>query len=161
MSDYRSNRLAARVAARNAAHQMVNELRPKLRAALRPFIGRQVIKADGDLMKVVFAAVDPILPERKASEYAWFDKSSYILRWAVQACRTVNGETAYADATVYVGRLDEQTGQTLIEIHEDDGDLRADYTADEVLRLRDDWKKKQAIADNAFSALWPFGDSDS
>jgi hypothetical protein len=155
MSDHQ-DRLNAKVNAVNAAHTAALDLFPKLRAALLPFVGRQVVKADGYLMQKVQKA----LPELPAGNHlhCFASVKSHTLHWHVKAdATTPGGHAFYHEVSLYVGTLD---GGTLKEVWDAPPELRTDYTAQEVQEKRKAYEQAKKAANDAQSALHPFGEYD-
>ena len=150
-----NHKLAARVLAVNNANRYAKEMYPKLVAALRPFVGKQIEKAVGGLMKKVQDALPEFVHTVPMSVYRY--ASNYSLVWVMKACESVppNG-CMYHETSLYVGHL---SNGVLTEFY-DAPVLRTDWTVEEVERLRTDYKAAQALADKAKSALGPFGEYD-
>lgn len=156
-----SSALAAKVAAYNRVGQVANEIAPALFAAIAPFYGQKVLKADGVLTQKVRDALNPFLPTRGAfpSFDVWLSSGrGYSLTVTVKTCETFNGNAFYAEATIYLAKI---TG-TIAE--QWDGapfsPFRTDYNADTVRELRKAYEVARKAANEAESALFPFGEYD-
>lgn len=160
--------LEAKVAAVNLANQVAVELFPKLKAALEPFVGSQVYKADGDLMKKVESAL-PELPRRDlvlngsnaANVHVFRGRSDYSLYWTVKtSCNYPSGNSGaratYHEVSVYVGNVRGQILESLYESFTPE----PKYTVEGVQAARVAYAEAKKKADAAKSALGPFGEYD-
>ncbi len=155
--------LKARIIARNRANEVANEVYRELVEIFRPLVGEKVLKADGQFL----AKIAKLLPDWNARYDTASDKSTvqvyryssdYSVVFVVKTCQS-NGEggCAYEECSVYVADLN---GTSVGEKISDPPNARTDFTVDEVLRLRANYAVKKVAADNALSALFPFGEND-
>lgn len=150
-----SSMLKSRVRAVNTANKAANDLFPLLADAFRPFIGQKIEKTDGGLLAKVEKSI-PGLPYNSALQ-VFRNASRYSLNYTVKVCVPVPPNTCvYHDVTLYVA---EMNGATLGAI-KDPPEFRTDYTESEVLSLREEYKAAKRRADDALSALYPFGEYD-
>lgn len=147
--------LLARVRARNAVNRVANELQKEAIAAFTPLVGQKILKQDGELMKK-YADLAPNVSVGTpgTSVQVWRPHSDYSLCWVARVCETVDGRSYYGEAYFYVGRLDKGV---LIELHKAD-ERRTDYSADEVVRLREECREAKEVAREAEGKLHPFGE---
>jgi hypothetical protein len=152
----RKARLAAKVKAQNRANQFANELYPKLVKVFEPFIGQKVLKADG----TVLAKIQSQFPELPSTPglHVYPGHSNYSLRWIVRTSEQESDYTClYAESTLYVGDMKNAILASLYPpVH-----YRTDYTVEEIESLREAYVLAKRAADNAFSALHPFGENDN
>lgn len=159
MSD-RLNRLRARVEARNLAAAEANRIRPLLREFFASYVGKKVLKADGSLLKSIDDALNAagIFPVYSNRLHVYRSTSShYSLTWVAKSCVVIEGAVAYEEAAVYIATL---SGADLSHMNADHGDEKCNYTVEEIQALRKDYEVKKRIADDAKSALYPFGEFD-
>lgn len=156
MSDIRESRLAAKVKAVNAANAYAVTLYDALTDIFRPLVGQVILKNGGDLL----AKVAKLLPEFPHGNSLMVYKlsSAYSLAWVVKTSENVDGDCTclYHETTVYVGNV---SGHTLTELCKPLS-LRSDYTVDEIRAARQRHNEAKRIADEARSALYPFGETD-
>lgn len=152
-------RLEARVRAANRAHEWCNKLHPLFLAALRPFVGKKVVKADGYLTEAVKKAL-PETPNTVATS-VMFDRAGGTLRWEVKTMENIADEAGclYFTASFSCGQL-ALRGDTLEEVFVGECGYRTDHTAAEVKAQREEVKRLQKLADEAKSKLHPFGMQD-
>ncbi|MAG28105.1 hypothetical protein CMI47_21475 [Candidatus Pacearchaeota archaeon] len=155
--------LAARIVARNRANEVANQLYAEIIGIFRPLVGQKIVKVDGSLLGKIKDQLpkwdfpDDKFPKPTVMVYK--GSSTYTLSFTVKTCAQVIGEgcCTYEECTVYVCDLD---GQNVGERIYDPPNARTDFTADEVNRLREEYKTKKKAADEAHSALHPFGEID-
>ncbi|MGH7175043.1 MAG: hypothetical protein ACREGR_01640 [Minisyncoccia bacterium] len=154
--------LAAKVRAVNAVNKHAVQLQKVLNEVFRPLVGQPILKATGDLL----VKVEKLLPANlnPAGLFGldvYRHRSNYSLAWTVRQCEQIKGggSCLYHELTVYVGWLE---GNTLKELTTNSTDgLRSDYTVEEVLGKREAYALAKKAADDAHSALHPFGERDS
>lgn len=151
-------RLEARVRATNKAHEIANQLRRQFVEALRPWVGKQVMKQTGLLAKV-----EKILPETPNTHIVRVYRhslSSYSLAWTVHVWEGYAGGDGgvYYEVTFYVGTL---AGLDLKEIDEREPNYRTNFTADEIERKRADLTAAKNKVSEAQGALHPFPEHDN
>jgi len=158
--DIRQLRLEAKVKAVNNCHTYAMELYDKLVPVFTPLVGQKILKADGSLL----AKVEKLLPQLESHPvvHIWRNPSNYTLNWTVKTCELFGhkdiASCTYYETSVYVGGL--VHGDTLKDITAKQ-DLRNDYVAEVIQWHREVFKEAQKKADEAKSALWPFGESDN
>lgn len=152
------NVLEVRVIGVNRANAYANELAPRLSEVFVEFVGQQIEKATGGLLKKVQDKVNALnLPNTvKLSVYRY--ASSYSLTYTVKTSETKmpEGHAYYHETSIYVGSL--QNG-VLTEVKEYTP-AKTDYTAAEVERLRKRHQRLREMADKARSAISEFGEWD-
>ncbi len=152
----RREKLTARVAAVNKANAYANELYVKLADYFRPLVGQKILKADGSLL----AKIEKDLPEMASGNelHVYRHRSEYSLAWTVKTCEFMPPHGCmYHETTVYVADL---KGQTLGELSRP-FEARSDYTVEGIEKLREAYETAKKAADNARSALFPFGEYDN
>jgi hypothetical protein len=133
----------------------------KLREFFAPYVGCKIIKADGTLLK----AIKDQMPEMPSTPrlHVYRNSSDYTLGWTVKTCVSDDrGHAQYYDITVYVGDMGnnfEGKGHLLAKLSSP-FEARTDFTVEEVEGKRQRYKEVKKIADDAFSALHPFGEND-
>ena len=155
----RAQRLAAKVKAVNAAHAVANQVCPKLREFFRQYVGKQVLKAEGGLLKKIQEAM-PELPASGPWLHIYRNPSTYSLAWSVKTCEMIveGGGCLYYEVTIYVANVD---GNTIKDIYDNECDFRTDFTTAEVNEKRDAYEAAKKAADTARSNLHPFGEYDN
>lgn len=149
-------KLEAQVKAVNMANAWANEIQPKLIEFFRPLIGQKIIKGDGDLLRKLQNPVDEITAGTDPNGYSRAYKigSSYSLAFVCKTCVGYGDcYCVYHEAHVYVGSIQ---GDTLVSFFNDHGPLKADWTAEEVEKLRAEHDKAKEAERAAASALGPF-----
>ncbi len=145
--------LEAKVEAVNQVNAEINRVAPLFRAAVKPFIGKKVLKVGGftEQLKKVF-------PEIKA--WQWYrNGSDYSLSITIRACIGYGEHFAcYHDNSFYFGDVDKQT---LTKVDENFTPLKCDYTAEEVREKRKAVEIAQDALRAAENALYPFPRYDS
>jgi len=150
-----SSMLEARVVAQNRANAVAAAAYSKLAVALRPFIGKPVIKRDGSLRHCVSKALPelPNTPElRVVFRHSWTK-----LTWKVISSQPAGDVWVYMHAYVVVAELDEE-GK--LERIVPPPKYRTDYKVEEVQKLREQCKKVRAQLEELRDALEPFGEYD-
>jgi hypothetical protein len=157
MANWR-NRLEAKVKARNTAVEYGISLYKQLVEVFEPLVGQKILKVDNDLLAKVKANVPKFddLPEG-ISIFRRFAAVNAIA-WTVKVRVPVEDDEiwVYQEVTVYVADME---GQTLTKIN-NPFEGRTDWTADEVEEKRRAYKEAKKKADEAHSALYPFGEHD-
>jgi hypothetical protein len=131
------------------------ELRPKLAAALRPFVGCKVFKVDGSLTK----AVEGALPKLPNEPRLHVRRSSGSMYWAVNVSVYVSAFQGCMshEAGVHVGSVRDGI---LLDVTDEPLKLRTDHNAAEIRAKRAEYERLKKLADDALSALSPFGEYD-
>lgn len=161
MQATRESRLAAKVRAVNRAHEYANKLYPWLVEKFAPLVGQKILKQDGSLL-AKYADLVPELPSTH-NLHVYRHHSDYSLAWTVKTSEPESGDGSgphtvlYYEVTFYVGDL---RGQTLEKLTVHQFTARTDYTAAEVAGKREAYEKAKQAADDARSALYPFGEYD-
>jgi hypothetical protein len=148
--------LEARVRGVNAANQYANDLHSRLVAVFRPFVGQKILTAPGDLLARIKRLVDALDLPSTPRLHVYRDRSDYCLRYVVKSCESDGKCGHYYEASVSVGELDHGRLTSLIDAPQ----YRTDYVAAEVVAARETYKEAKRVADEARSALYPFGESD-
>lgn len=146
--------LQAKIEARNIVNAEHNRLLPLLRAAFAPLVGKKVLKADGTLLGALKGIVPPCSP---AILNSYKLNSNYSLAFVVRACvHDVGNVCAYEEATIYVGNLNGNILESLI----DPQYLPYDYSEAQVLAVRERVRQAREALSKAESALSGFGEYD-
>ena len=150
--------LQAKVEAVNQVNAEINRIAPLFREAVKPFIGKKVLKVGGftEQLKKVF-------PEIKA--WQWYRHcSDYSLSITIRACtsydstRETNCFACYHENTFYFGDVE---NQVLTKVDENFTPLKCDYTVEEIQEKRKNLEIAQDALRKAESALYPFPRYDS
>lgn len=164
------NTLSAKVAAINRANAEVKRLFPILNAAFAPFIGQKVVSKSGDVLKTVSKAM-PALPNMPGLQ-VWLKTGNTgvyvnVKTWESSPCVSVMGNpmagevASYHETGFYLCGIDVQDWQTARAISQDwVKELRTDWSAEEVTKLRSDYERAERAASEAKSALHHFGTHD-
>jgi hypothetical protein len=159
--------LSARVAAQNRANWLAVRFHADLIERYRPFLGQKIIKNGNgwpQLTKKVAAAIGEIADEPGA--HVSLVSVQYSLRYEIRVNRDYDAgprlpgqgsRTTSASAGVYVGQLEGDILNALTEPSQ----LRDNYSADEIRRLRAEYIELCDKASAAKSALEPFGEYDN
>ena len=161
------DRLSTKVSAQNLAGKLANEMHPKLQAIFKPLAGRKVCKVDGPLVKRVAEQLPPYNLDklRRCQFFQNLHHSTYAgttrpLSFTVKACVSDGGMgCSYAEVSVYVCDI---LDGVVCESGTWYGppNCRTDYTPEAVTEARKVYEQKQREAQDARSALEPFGTSD-
>ena len=145
-------KLEAHVKAVNRVHKYTKELFATLRPIFEQLVGQKITKADGSLL----AKVEKLLPKLGTDDVmVWRSTSSnYSLVYYAKTCVSCDGHGIYYEDSVYIG---EMSDGVLIKLY-DNYDVRDDFTADEIEQKREAYFKARELADDAKSALHPFGE---
>ena len=160
MSDLEA-RLAAKVKAQNTANLHGNELYVKLVPIFTPLIGQKILKADRSLLAKI-AQQMPELPSglsKNPSGRVHIHRSNteYSLMWEVSVSENYSDSSClYAKTSVYIGGI--QSG--VLEKLYPAPTFRTDFTVEEVKQKRETYREAKKASDLAFSALYPFGETD-
>lgn len=162
MSERSERRLQAKIVARNRAGEVANELYPQFLAIFKPLAGQKVCKVNGEFIKNVAKQLPPSRYYNQEPSVMYYrNRSDYTVSFTVRTCASDGqGSCAYEEITVYICDLDNGVIRPDGRWY-DPPNCRTDYTADEVKRLRADYEEKKRIADEAHSALYPFGEHDN
>lgn len=155
MQPTRQAKLEARVQAVNTAHLYANSLYDLMAAAYKPLIGQDIFKADGTM----FQKVEKLLPAVPESPriHVYRDAGRYSIRYGIRAWHPIPGSNDMTyEISVYIADI---TGGKIEKLY-DPPAFRTDFTAGEIADKRQAYKDAQKKADDAKSALWPFGESD-
>jgi hypothetical protein len=130
--------LEAKVEAVNQVNAEINRVAPLFREAVKPFIGKKVLKAGGftEQLKKVF-------PEIKA--WQWYrNGSDYSLSITIRACINYGEHYAcYHEASFYFGEVKDQV---LVGVECDSALRKCDYTPEYV-------REKRKALDDATEAM--------
>jgi hypothetical protein len=152
--------LAARIQAVNAANDYANNLFEPLSAIFKPLIGQKIFKVDGEWMEK-FKSKLPIFAKawNGVETHVYRASSRYSLGWTVKSCVSIQGGCGcvYHETSVYVAHVD---GQTLSSMYDKQEPHKTDYTAEDIKAKREKYKQLKKLADDAQSALHPFGEYD-
>lgn len=147
-----TSKLSSKVIAVNRANSYANEIYVKLSKVLEPFIGKKVENRSGSLVVKLCDAIDSLELNNTHGLRVSRTPDEYNLYWRVYASEVEYSHTA----DVYVGVL--QDG-ILVRLSEAPGH-RADYTVDEVVKLREDFFEKRKAYEVARNAIDEFGEHD-
>tara|TARA_Y100000034_G_scaffold136029_1_gene210362 strand:- start:1741 stop:2220 length:480 start_codon:yes stop_codon:yes gene_type:complete len=152
----KKNHLKARIIARNRAGKRGNEIYAELIEIFRPLVGTKILKVDGGFLQKV-AKLLPEFPYSRGLQI-YRHSSDYSLAWCSKACEQIEGAECctYEEVTVYIGSLKGTTLESL----QDAPDFREDFQAAHVEHLRKVYDDAKKAADDARSALFPFGEND-
>lgn len=154
-------RLQGRVKAVNRANDYANKLYVALRAIFEPLVGQQVTKKDGTLL----AKIQKLMPELPSTHnlHVYRYSSEYSLVWVVKTSEPDDGSdgsgphtVTYHETSVYVADLKSGVVGRIY----DPPNFRTDYKLEDVLALRAKYEQAKKLADDARSALHPFGEYD-
>lgn len=153
-----STPLEVKVKLVNLCHSEAKKLFVQMKRALADCVGRKIEKVDGGL----FESIKKLLPDlpNTFNISIYRNSSRHSLSWNVKVGGTVhvngNERAIYHDVGVYVGNMSDG----VLTSFYDTIDLRDDYTAEEIVNLRADYKIKKKAAEAAESKLFPFGEID-
>ena len=147
--------LSAKVAAVNRANSVVNAMAPAYRAFFASLAGQKVTKADGSLTASVKAKF-PQIASQGCQVYC-----PHVGCFVVKTSESYGEHSCtYAEPYFYAFTVSRQTG--LCEtLQSEFTPLRADYTAAEVIKLREAAEVAREAARQAEAALSPFGTHDN
>lgn len=160
--DIRPLKLAAAIASQNEVNRLVNEFAPKLRQAMRSFIGKKVINADGSRTKAVGKALEGILPEITTKFHYWRSSDLqyvfYINTFYAYPGET-HGSSIQKAAAFHIGKI--SNTNILESVEEKDPQLKTDYKAEDILKLREEHRAAEKALDEIRSKLSHFGTFDN
>lgn len=152
--------LAARIKAVNAANDYANNLFDILADWVKPMIGQKVFKVDGEWMEKFKNKLPTFAKQwNNVDVHVYRASSRYSLGWTVKACVSIEGGCGcvYHETSVYVAHVD---GQVLSSMYDKQTPHKTDYTAADITAKREEYKRLKKLADDAQSALHPFGEYD-
>jgi hypothetical protein len=163
-----TTRLSARVAARNLANKTANEFAPQLVAFLKPYMGKKVRKADG-WTKAIEAAMKEVGISFPYTNEIRITRESYSndsLRFTVSVselykpswCDKTGPSSLREEASLYIGKTD--SNGVLIELKEEQGLRRTDYTEEQILTAREAVKRAEEALSEAKQGLCGFDTYD-
>lgn len=129
MSNIHAERIGAKVAAVNAANKFVNDNFNRYSDALRPFVGKKILKVDETLIKAVADVINLPTPENIRVVR---NKSKYSLSLCVSATERCIVCTEYSNAYMYLGDINEG----ILERLSSHDDLKCDYTVEYVNKIK-------------------------
>ena len=155
-----SPRLIAKVAAKNKCHTLANALTVELMDALKPFVGKKVIKTDSSLLESMLKITTPICEKyRQLGARVWRHSSSYSVAFGVSANAIIEGKgsTENAECVIYIGKID---GQIMTAL--ENACVRpTDYSAEKIHNARIELAKAKAVVNRIENDLCGFGEWDT
>ena len=161
---FHASPLAAKVAAVNAVAAEINRLSPLMIEALRPFIGKKVIKTTD---RRFTAAVLAVLPAQAEGIERWLAHADSGICFTIKTSRQTRdrncpegeqwGIAHYAEDWFYVGEVD--SSGTLIKVLTP-STRRADWTEAGIVAARKAVEVAREAVREANTACGPFGDYD-
>lgn len=150
-----ANKLAARIRARNRCATQANRLAPILLDTFRPLVGKKILKKDGSFL-AKYENLLPEFPNNVALNVIRY-WSDYNLAWEVKACESFEDYgCCYESTVVYIGNLEKGELKSLCEFTP----LRIDWTEEEIIRLREEYRLAELAMREARSRLSWFGEYD-
>lgn len=147
---YNSDNLARKIACVNQTNDYANKLYGVLVYALRPFVGKKVVKQTGELTEALKKAL-PELPCNGNMHVHCSSYRSYSLTWEVRSSfKTGEHSCDYYTASVSVGRI---SNHELAEIVSTPPAYRTDITMTEILDKWEEYERKKEEADKARDAI--------
>lgn len=151
------DRLASKVEAVNRCHKLANEFAADLRKALTPWLGKQIIKADGQLMARFKPAVDVLCVYRP-------DLQIVRSHWGV-SCIDFDIKVSYAtgaDSCAYytvAARVANARDCMLIDFRPEVL-LKTDYKVEDIRAIKAEIEAARTLLHAAESKLSPFREND-
>jgi hypothetical protein len=153
-----NNILETRVKGVNRANDYGNKLYDILTEVFKPFVGKQIIKKTGGLLKKIQDIIDSLnLPCTIPIHVYKNSYDDYSLSYVVKTCETSNNRAYYHETVVYIGKIE---NRVLTKIDSEKPNFKADYKAEEIRENRKLHKELQKKADSVESKLFPFGTYD-
>lgn len=145
--------LPAKVRAVNAGNAYAKTIYGLLAVALRPWVGKQIEKVDGQLLKKVCEQLPAMENNHHTSVYRLHQNHS--LAWVVKICEPLgNFGCLYNETVVYIGEMKNGVLTGICE----PPTLRTDYRVEEITAKREAVEKAKALLSAAQSALYPFSE---
>lgn len=149
--------LSARVKAVNRANECAKQLYPVLREVFEPLVGQKVLTADGSLMKRIKDKLPELPNTGRLSVHFNCGTIGHLVGFTINTCENVPPHfCTYHNIGLYIGWVRDGILTELAEPF----DGRTDWTAEEVLQAREEYKAAQKAAEQAKSKLGPFGEYD-
>ena len=146
--------LAAKVTAVNKANKAAKELQPILRKVFESFVGKSILKKEGDLLAKVHKLV-PALDRSVFLNY-YRNHSQYSLSWTVKTCVPCGDHgCVYHETGINVGSI--QNG-VLTALYEPVSNLRTDYTVEAVEEVQRKAAEAKEAYETARNACQLFGE---
>jgi hypothetical protein len=151
-------RLAARVAAVNACHARALQLHALIMERVGILTGKKVVRADGSIAENLKKLVVPFLTWDAMTQERIYAQGDYLYGSVRLSLKPTPGESiTTVERSFQAARLDDGRLTAGMATPQ----LRTDYDAAEIRRLRRDYQHKKELARDAFEALHPFGAYDS
>jgi hypothetical protein len=163
MMKIHKTQLEAKVSARNTVNRLALEKLPAMIEALKPFVGKKIMNQGA----VISAKLKSALPatDNTPGFQSWYEATSYSLRLNCKVGELSPGRfgdnmvATYAEQSFTIGEI-EDDGCTLKSVV--NGQVaRADYTVEEVLTARAEFKAAEAAKAAAEAKLYGFGKHDN
>jgi hypothetical protein len=146
----------------NKANAYANELFPRLKEAFAPFVGKPIKTKAGAATAKVSAMVEKLnLPNNNGLQ-VYKHLTDYYAYFYVKTCVTYEGIDGgygcfYYEVGVPIGPVDHGI---LTALESRPFSCKADYKASDIEAARVKFKEAEKLADEAKSALHPFGEFD-
>ena len=145
-----------KVTAQNECNAHLNEIVPLLRKWMEPFLGQQVIKANGGYMKKFIDCKPSFSMAGSAREFRWWTTATgYSIRVNGSQCVTDSNGTVYAESSVYLSDLRDGV---LTKMYPIESPLKTDYDVAEIKVLLEKIDAKKKEIDILRAALGDFRD---
>jgi hypothetical protein len=149
----RDRELPAKVKAANRANAEAKKLYDLLAPIFRPFVGKKIETANGDLLAKIEKLIPPMELEPKVRIYR--HRSNYSLGWGVSVNEMVDDRICtYYETHVPIGEL---SCGILTKIHEWNANYPV-YDVETVRALRTRAKEAKKVYEDAKSDCYPFGE---
>jgi hypothetical protein len=163
--DIRPVKLVAAITSQNEVNRLVNVWTPVLRDVMRPFVGKKIFNADGSKTKKVTEALNGILPDvTPGFRYSLYSGGALGYHFYVSTFYAYPGEThgssIQKSAFLYIGEI-EFNSNVLKEISSLESNLKTDWTAEEILNLRNELSAAKDAVNKIQSKLHLFGEYDN
>lgn len=159
-----NNKLSLKVKAVNECNKYANEIYPILHEYFKKFVGQKIETVDGNLLK----KISDNLPNIKKSDIQennlnisfmiYRNHSRYSLNYIAKVCVSTGDGCCYHEIYVNIG---ETRSSILIKVEYYNRYGRIDYTEQEIIDLRNQYKEAKRIADEIESKLSSFGHYDN
>lgn len=152
-----NNTLAAKIKAVNRVNKVAIEVFPVISKAFKNYVGKQIVKVDGQFLKKVAACL-PVYHHNGPFQVIRHYMGN-ALTYTVKVSEHIDGSCGclYEQHTLYIGTIE---GGVLVSLFDQPKDCRTDYTIEDILSLRHILDEAKKAVNAARNDLHPFGEYD-
>lgn len=156
-----NNKLQAKVKARNRLNTEIRARVPQMVAILRQFVNQKVQRADESLTRHVYNAL-PANPASASFNFR-YEGGRCGIHVVFQVCESMGtGKYGciYDSETVCLANVDPVSKTVTDVIEHSNKYYRADFTVDEILKVRSELEAAKKVVSDLNQKLYPFNEND-